>query len=219
MIKLPALDFLKSFDRKFLIDLGIRYGLLLFFLTLGLIPSCGRLQFLKGQVHQKKSQLQTTRLKLSEAQKAQSNRQTIMSQILTQEDRFFTENDLSQMLSMVSELAKQNNLQMIASKPLKDNEKAGLQAPPPPPIKPPPAPGQPQIAMPQTQAPPPYNNQEFEIDLTGGYHALGKFLNDSRAYSKFLYVKRLSILGAAKSKTEHEIKLTLTVYLKPQEAP
>ncbi|GEM_PF-1585942 len=219
MTKLPGLDFLKSLDRKLLVNLGVRYGAVLLFLTVAFIPSCGRFQYLKGQLKQKKSQLQNARLKLSAARKAQASRDNIVGEILVQEERFFTEEELAQMLSMVSELAKQNNLQMTASKPIKENEKAGAQLPPPKAPAPPPAAGSPQSGALLPPPRPPYSDQEFEVDLTGGYHALGKFLSDLRNNSKFIHVKRLSILGAAGPEAGHEIKLTLKVYLRPQGTP
>lgn len=215
MTQLPGLDILKSLDRKLLVNLGVRYGAVLLFLILALIPSCGRFQSLKNQNQQKKSQLQTMRLKLSEARKAQANRTALMTEIITREDSFFTEEELAQMLSMVSELAKRNNLQMTASKPLKEGEKSTGQTPPPPKVPgAPPAPGQPPVTA--GPAAPPYLGQEFEIDLDGQYHGLGKFLSDLRAHSKFIHVKALSIFNAGKQETGRQIKLTLRVYMKPQ---
>jgi len=207
----PALDFLKSFDRKLLIDLGIRYGLVVFFFAVLLIPSCGRYQSLKGQLGAKKALLQTARLKLSQAQKAQIDRNAIAGEILSFEERFFTDEELSQMLGMVSDLAKQNNLQMRSSKPIKET------APPTPAIQ---AIKPPAAALPaaQTAGVALYSDQEFEIELTGTYHSLGHFLSDLRDYKKFIRAKKVSMLGAAIPQGGHEIRLILQVYLRNQEA-
>lgn len=211
MTKIPGLDFLKSLDRKLLIDLGIRYGLVLFFLIVLLIPSCGRYQTLKGQMGAKKAQLQTARLKLSQAQKAQIDRDAIAGEILAYEERFFADEELSQMLGMVSDLAKQNNLQMRSSKPIKE----AAQAPQPAlPLKPP----SPSLPAAQPPSAPLYNDQEFEIELAGTYHSLGNFLSNLRDYKKYIRARKVTMLAAATPQSGQEIRLILQVYAKNQGA-
>ncbi len=212
MTKVPGLDFLKSFDRKLLIDLGVRYSLVLFILTVLLIPSCGRYQSLKGRLASKKAELQAARSKLSQAQKAQIDRDAIAREILSYEERFFMDEELSQMLGMVSDLAKQNNLQMRSSKPIKGTvPPQTVQAAKPP---------SPPLPAAQAAAAPAYSDsgQEFEIELAGAYHSLGSFLSDLRDYKKFIRAKKVSMLGAVTPQSGREIRLILQVYLRNQEA-
>lgn len=215
--RLNQLAFVKSLDKKLLIDFGVRYIVLICFFLFVLTPSIYRLNGFKSNLNQKRSELLKNRTTISEAFRLEKNRGLFQDQIRLMEERFFLEKDLTQLLSMFSDLAKKHNLQMTASKPLQEIKTEGAaSAGPPKPPGPAPA-GRPPIPS----APPKpdfYLEQKFDVELTGGYHALGRFLTDLRHYPKLFHVRKLSIAGSGSMRAEHQIQLTLTVFSKTERA-
>lgn len=212
-LQIPQLSFLRALDKKLVINLGIRYGAVLIFLLIFFLPSIYRFNAIKSKLDQRQSDLARNRARITEGLQMQQNRDLYLNQIRTMEVRFFSEDELTQLLSVFSDLAKKYNLHMTASKPLHElpPREGSPAAPPqtPAPAPPPPAPTSP---SPGTSRPSFYHEQEFDVELTGGYHALGRFLSGLRHYSKLFHVRKLSIAGSPKGKPEHQLQLSLSVF-------
>jgi hypothetical protein len=202
MAQLSRKAFLKTFDRKILVSWGIPggLGLLLFFFFL--LPSCHQAHELEQQIDQKQNQLIRDRSKIQEALKIQKNRDLYLIEIRTKEQKFFGEDESSDLLNIISDMAKFYNLQMTASKPIAS--------------EPPQSSGPPSQPLPAVSAPVlfSYPEQNFEIQLSGEYHALGKFLSALKKQPKLICIKKLSISNSPASPVEHEIHLNLAVYAK-----
>lgn len=212
MKRLPNLQFIRSLDRKFVLNVSIRIGTVLLFLFLILIPSCTRLGAFKDELSSEKVQLLNARSKIATALRIQENRSQFLEEIKSVEGRFFSEDELSQLLNIVSELAKTYDLQMTASKPVQEAEKIIPQAIPAPKTDP--------VSVLQTGTGAKaisraiYTDQKFEVELSGSYHSLGRFLSVLKKQPKMISVKKLALVSSPVSDTEHEIKLTLAVYSK-----
>ncbi len=208
-----SLQTLKLLDRKFLINVGIRYAAVLLFLFLVLFPSCSVLNSLRNKASDEKNQLARTRTKIADALRMQKNQNAFRNEIRKGEERLFTEDELSQLISIISDLAKSQNLQMTASKPIQETDKI-LPSVPPPPKAGARAPNAPDANSLKTSPRSFYTDQKFEVELLGDYHSLGRFLSALRKNPKLIHVKKLEIISLPASPFEHEIKLSVAVYLK-----
>ncbi len=199
MITVKVNEILKSLDKKFLMRIGILYGGILFFFLVLVLPSCSRSASVKSRLSQIKGQLAAEHAKIAQALRLQKNREIFANEIRLAEVRFFTEDELPQLLTMVSDLARKYNLQVTASKPAVEKE---------PPIS-----GPPPVAA--SVPPPPkifYSTHEFEVGLSGGYHSLGSFLSALRKYPKIIQIRKLSIVDGKGLATEHDINLNIAVF-------
>lgn len=120
---------LKNLDRKVLVDIGIRYAFLLVFLSVFFIPSLGRIHGLKSEINELSARLHMIGGRISEAFTLEKERDRIVGKIQAMEGRFFDEGELSELLSLVSELCKKHRLQMTASKPIQKEELTGMADP------------------------------------------------------------------------------------------
>lgn len=204
---------LKNLDRKVLVDIGIRYAVLLVFLSVFFTPSLGRMQGLKSEINELSARLQMIRGRISEALSLEKERDQIVGKIQAMEGRFFDEGAQSELLSLVSELCKKHSLQMTASKPIQKKELPEMGEPG--------APANQAVTRQDPRGdsagamPPPvefYTSHEFEVELVGGYHTLGSFLTALYRLSRFVQVKELRIAGGTDSPGTHTISLVLAVY-------
>jgi len=192
-------------DKKFLVELGLRFGVSIALVFILLVPSCGKVGRLTSERDNLKRDLSVARQKITQAIHLQKNRQVFRAMIRRAESRFFSADELPRFLSIVSDIARQYNLQLVSSKPL-DTRK------------------EPQSRLPVSGAgggnaaagPAPsafYEPHKFEVELSGGYHSLGAFFSALKHHDKLIRVEKLNISAGA-SPTEHEIKMTMAVFSK-----
>jgi Tfp pilus assembly protein PilO len=205
MPALPSLKALKLIDKKFVADVGIRYVVVLGLLGFGVLPSLRHWSSLHEKLRAERDQLIQAHAKLAQAAPLGDQRPGFMDFISKMQARFFTSDELPGLIAIVSDLARQHKLQMIASKPVQRTK--SMFVPPPQPVMPPPPAG-----------PPPqfYKSQDFEIEFAGGYHELGVFLSTLRKHPKLIEVQDLTIV-TGESPTEHKIILAIAVYSKAEQ--
>lgn len=218
MLALPSLKDLKSIDKKFVADVGIRYAIVLGLLWFGVLPSLRHWSSLDRDLRAERDQLAQARAKLAQAAPLGDQRPGFMDFIAKMQARFFTSDELPGLIAIVSDLARQHKLQMTASKPVQRTK--SMFVPPPQPVTPPPPATQAAAgaSLPVAPAGPPpqfYKSQDFEIEFAGGYHELGIFLSTLRKHPKLIEVQDLTIV-TGENPTEHKIILAIAVYSKAE---
>lgn len=208
------LDIIKALDRKYLIQVAVLYGAVIIFFLLLLLPSCSVTASNRSKVQQSKSQVLAARGKITQALHLQKNRELFLDEIRLTERRFFSDDEMSQLLSMISDLAKKYNLQVTASRPVAQSQTPQPlvlpKAPPPPGT--PPAPGARPAGGPSAANF--YEPHDFEVGLSGGYHALGSFISALKKYEKIIQIRKLTVTGGKSSTTEQDINMIVSVFSK-----
>jgi hypothetical protein len=138
------------------------------------------------------------------------------------ESRFFNEDDIPQFLPVFSELARQQNLRTVSSKPKEKDPNEMLTLGQMPGQTPagfpqvPGAPGMPTVPgqLPLMLKPGFYKEHVFEIGLQGRYHDLGIFLSELRRHRKFMHSNKLTIEDNQDYPQGHQIKMDVMIYTK-----
>jgi len=203
MIPFKELSQVAWLDKKFLVELGFRYGISAFLAFALVIPSCGKTGRLTADRDSVKRELGTGRQKITQAIHLQKNRQVFRALIRRAESRFFSADELPRFLSIVSDIAHQRNLQLVSSKPLDVKKETAPKLPAPGAANP--------AAAPSANAF--YEPHKFEVELSGGYHSLGSFFSALKHHDKLIRVEKLNI-SSGQSPTDHEIRMTVAVFSK-----
>lgn len=188
-------SFLRSLDRKTWLILLCGVVLLVLILFFLIIPAWIErpalrrdIQSMGGQIRQV-TELNKKRGQWEEDQKA-------FSALLERtRARVFTNEDMGLLLGLVSKMASESRVDVLASKPT--TEKAVFAAPYH--LK--------------------YQPSGYEFSAQGGYHDLGVFVSRIEGHEKLLRVRSLEILPAEKTPDRHIANLTLWAIIKAPPPP
>lgn len=185
---IEAVSNLKYLDRKFVIRVAVHYGVVLVFSALFVLPSCGK--GVKYFLEIDKLKVDTAKNSAVIAQGAivQKDLTKQHEQINEVEKRFFLDDELPKLLSIIASLAKKNSINLISTKALYGSE------------------GKPFNKY--------YVEHAFLVNLSGGYHDFGMFLSDLKREAKLLKVRKINIAAIPQTPGKHDIRMELGVYAK-----
>ena len=188
-------SFLGSLDRKtwLIIFCGIvLFVLILFFL---IIPAWVERPALRRDIQSMSAQIrQVTELNKKRGQWEED--QKVFAALLERtRARVFTDEDMGLLLGLVSKMASESRVDLLASKPM--TEKAVFAAPYH--LK--------------------YKPSGYEFSVQGGYHDLGVFVSRIEGHEKLLRIHGLEIIPTEKTPERHIANLTLWAIIKAPPPP
>jgi len=194
-----------SFDQKFLVKLGVSAGIVIFIFLFLLMPSCRRLSGLRSDKDTVANNLTQARVKIGGAIHIENNRESLYELIKLAESRFFSADEITDVLGIISEVGKKHNLTLIASRPVEADNKSET-------------PTKVMNKQHGKKGPPPsaadfYEPHKHELSFSGGYHALGTFLSGLKRAPKHFQVESLSV-EPTNDPLAHEIRMEIVVYAK-----
>ncbi|MDD5084720.1 MAG: type 4a pilus biogenesis protein PilO [Candidatus Omnitrophica bacterium] len=178
-------------DRRFLLRVAVNAAVFLILIFAFILPALGTRSNLKKQLSKAKSEIKTAQRNIADLPKLKADEKMYLANIETIKKALYTEAELDNVISAVSEMARESNVLIAVSEPEnypeelpKDFESF-------------------------------YKVSVYRLECEADYHSFGTFISKLEAGEKLLKIIRLTISpleGARKNRAE----LTLAVfYLKP----
>jgi Tfp pilus assembly protein PilO len=183
-------SFLNYFDRRLLINIGIVVAVIVFFVTICLIPSFKADRALHKKLTELENNITRSVKKISEYPGLQAEKQTTGKLVQAYMDRLINEGQQTGLIGEISELAKRCNVKIVSIKP-SSYEK--------------------QLPQGFTTYFKPYT---YELLIESGYHEFGTFLNLVENYHIMLSVEQINIKPSEDDEHIHSITIFLTTYVK-----
>lgn len=187
-LNLPDLKVLKNREEARFFLIGCAVVLITF--LLGVIPSgTGWFQTL-SELGRIKSQTRAAVEKIRNLPQLHKTRENYLIQISEYEKKLFDEDEISGLIGVISEMAKESELTIRSSKQ-RDYKGDDL-----------------------IKKNPFYRPFLLELKLAGGYHNLGQFVNRLERYKKLILVDEMNVLPSEEKDKALDIVLTILTYQK-----
>ncbi|MFH0984590.1 MAG: type 4a pilus biogenesis protein PilO [Candidatus Omnitrophota bacterium] len=187
--------FLRSFDKQTWLIIVLGTGIFLLSLFFLAIPAWIERPALRRDIQSMSGQIRQVNELNKNRARWEEDRKMFSALIETTRARVFSKEDMELLLGLVSKMASEARVDVLASKPL--TEKAVFGAPY------------------HLQ----YQPNGYEFSVQGGYHHLGDFLSRIEAHDKLLRVRSLEIIPAEKTPDRHIANLTLWAIIKAPPPP
>jgi len=177
-------------DRK--TNLLLLFGIVLICLDLFLIlrPQILSLSKINARIKELNQKVISTKTDLSKEQEIKKRLEKLKKEAVFIKDQIIFEEGISDLIDRVSKMANKTDVKIIKIFPLKDPKAKELL------------------------------NSDLgrfyplilSLELSSGYHQLGKFLSLLESYERFLKTEEISIIGETSDLSHHRVKLTLWTF-------
>lgn len=187
-LKIPEIKFADPKEAKFMM---IATGVIAITLLLGIIPNVFQLVQVSSKMSHMKATSRMAQEKIKNLPQLRKNRKAYIDQISNLEKQFYDEDQVSELIGSVSEIAKETGITINSSK---QYEYKGNDA---------------------ITKNPFYRPILIKLELEGKYHNFGEFVNRLERNSKMIRIYEINIQrGEETKKDKLEIELSVLTFLK-----
>ncbi|GEM_PF-3159006 len=186
-LKLPDIKFVDPKEAKFVMITSV---IVLIAFLFGVVPNTFQLFQISSKMSQMKAKSRTAEEKIKNLPRLRTHRKNYVEQISNLEKQFFDENQVSELISIVSEIAKETGIRILSSKQY-DFKGEDL-----------------------VSKNPYYKPVLFRLELEGKYHNFGKFVNSLENSKKLIRVSDMTMEKDEEKKDKLKIELSILVFQK-----
>lgn len=186
-LSLPNLKFMDPREARFVIIAGLVIAATM---LAGIIPNTYQLIQVSSKMSQMKSKARTAQEKIKNLPHLRESRKNYIEKITTLENQFFDADQISEMIGIISELAKEAGITIKSSKQYEYKGKDDI------------------------SKNPFYRPILFRLELEGGYHNFGKFANLLERHSKFIRISEMNAEQSEEKKGKLAMELSVLTFLK-----
>lgn len=185
-------EFINGLDNKKIGLLAI-ISLIILYADYSLIlgPQISGLRGISAKAGKLKSELGSLKNDLANIENLKKNYAKLKKEAGSGSKKLIHEQDIGALMQSISEAANRNNINIEQMKPSKESMPAGQKA-----------------------GPQDFTAVLLDLEITGGYHNYGRFLNDLEGLDTFVAVAGMNIVSSGSDLNRQKIKLVLRTYVR-----